>query len=246
MDKKKIKIVHVSAEVAPFSKTGGLADVARSLPEALFKLDHDVRIITPFYGKLIDEKEYNLKMIFKNINVVIDPENSIKVNFWQGKLNGGLPVYFVDIKKYFSKHKRIYGSDKENVRFLTFNVAVLKLLNILELVPDIIHCHDWHSGAQHHAHLCRCPLGAPEPRAACSTRVQAGSGAHCGGAAHFHGLDFGGQPGWPHGPLAALVANRRHRRAGVAHQAAPAVVARRWSGTGCARVSVKYYYKKTC
>ncbi|HNV12246.1 MAG TPA: glycogen/starch synthase [bacterium] len=146
MDKKKIKIIHVSAEVAPFSKTGGLADVARSLPEALFKLDHDVRIITPFYGKLIDEREYNLKMIFKNINVVIDPENSIKVNFWQGKLNGGLPVYFVDIKKYFSKHKRIYGSDKENVRFLTFNVAVLKLLNILELVPDIIHCHDWHSG----------------------------------------------------------------------------------------------------
>lgn len=146
MNNKRIKIIHVSAEVAPFSKTGGLGDVARSLPESLFKLGHDVRIVTPLYGKLIDKEEHSLKLIFKDVNLIIDSENSIKVNFWEGKLNGGLPVYFVEIKKYFSKHKKVYGSDKENIRFLIFNISVLKLLNLLEFSPDIVHCHDWHSG----------------------------------------------------------------------------------------------------
>jgi starch synthase len=146
MSIKKIKVIHVSAEVAPFSKTGGLGDVARSLPKALSNIGHDIKIITPFYGKVIDKNKYNLKLIFKDQKIVIDSENSVKANFWQGELVEGLPVYFVEIKKYFSKHKKIYGSGQENVRFLTFNIASLKLIKLLDLNPDIIHCHDWHSG----------------------------------------------------------------------------------------------------
>jgi starch synthase len=61
---KKLKIVSIAAEVAPFSKTGGLADVAKSLPEALKKLGHEVIIITPLYGQIIDTKKYDLK--FRN------------------------------------------------------------------------------------------------------------------------------------------------------------------------------------
>ena len=53
---KKLKIVHISSEVAPFSKTGGLADVARSLPKAQKRLGHEVIVITPFYGQIIDKK----------------------------------------------------------------------------------------------------------------------------------------------------------------------------------------------
>jgi len=146
MPNKKISVVHVSAEVAPFSKTGGLGDVVKSLPKALFKAGHDIKIITPLYGRIIDIEKYNLKLIFKDVKVIVDSENSVKVNFWQGELIEGLPVYFIENKKYFSKHKRVYGSGQENVRFLIFNVAVLKLLNILDLSPDIIHCHDWHAG----------------------------------------------------------------------------------------------------
>ncbi|MFA7364814.1 MAG: glycogen/starch synthase [Patescibacteria group bacterium] len=146
MSVKKLKVIHVAAEVSPFSKTGGLGDVTRSLPKALFKVGHDISIITPLYGKLIDKEKYKLKLIFKDETIIIDSEHSIKANFWQGEMVEGLPVYFVEIKKYFSKHKRVYGSGQENIRFLVFNIASLKLIKLLNLKPDIIHCHDWHSG----------------------------------------------------------------------------------------------------
>ena len=93
---KKMNIFHIVAEISPFSKTGGLGDVARSLPKALFRLGHQVSVITPLYGRIIDKKKHNLKLIFKDVNVIIDSENSIKVNFWQGQLIDGLPVYFVE------------------------------------------------------------------------------------------------------------------------------------------------------
>ncbi len=143
---KKINVIHIASEVSPFSKTGGLGDVSRSLPKALFRLGHKVSIITPLYGKIIDKKAYNLKLIHQDINVFVDSKNSVKVNFWQGELIDGLPVYFIESKEYFSKYKKIYVSRQDNIRFLVFNVAALRLISLLDDVPDIIHCHDWHSG----------------------------------------------------------------------------------------------------
>ncbi len=143
---KKLKVIHVVSEIAPFSKTGGLGDVARSLPKALFLLGHDVSVITPLYGRLINKEKYNLKIVFKDIKVVVDSENSFRVNFWQGELVEGLKVYFVEIKELFSRYKKIYVPQEDNSRFLVFNLASLKLISLLEEKPDIIHCHDWHTG----------------------------------------------------------------------------------------------------
>ncbi|MFA5162940.1 MAG: glycogen/starch synthase [Patescibacteria group bacterium] len=143
---KKLKIIHISSEVAPFSKTGGLADVARSLPKALHRLGHQVRIITPLYGQMIDKKKNKLKLLFANVPVFLNSAESIKVNYWQSELLPGLPVYFIENKKYFSKHKRLYGSSHENARFLVFNIAALKLISLLKFPADIVHCHDWQTG----------------------------------------------------------------------------------------------------
>lgn len=143
---KKLKIVHIASEVAPFSKTGGLGDVARSLPKALRRLGHDVSIITPLYGRLIDKKERSLKLIFQDVNLRLNSRESIKVNYWQGYLMEDLPIYFVECKQFFSKRKKVYGSARENARFLIFNVASLKLLSLLKKQVDVIHCHDWQTG----------------------------------------------------------------------------------------------------
>ncbi|NCD00752.1 glycogen synthase [bacterium] len=143
---KKLKIVHIASEVAPFSKTGGLGDVARSLPKALKRLGHDVCMITPLYGKVIDKEKYNLKEIFSNVEVFLNSKESVKINYWKGYAMDGLPVYFIENKKYFSRYKNIYGSGKENARFLIFNVAALKLMSLLKEPVDIIHCHDWQTG----------------------------------------------------------------------------------------------------
>lgn len=143
---KILKIVHIVSEVAPFSKTGGLGDVARSLPKSLKRLGHEVCLITPLYAKVIDKKEFNLKPLFTNITLRLNSAESISVNYWQGQLMDDLPIYFVECTKYFSKHKNLYGSSHENARFLVFDVAALKLLSLLKFKADIIHCHDWQTG----------------------------------------------------------------------------------------------------
>lgn len=143
---KKLKIVHIASEVAPFSKTGGLGDVSRSLPKALRRLGQEVIIITPLYGKVIDKKAYKLKILFKGIDLKINSQESVKVNYWRGYLMDDLPVYFVECSKFFSKYKKLYGSKNENAKFLIFSVAALKLLSLLKFSADIIHCHDWQTG----------------------------------------------------------------------------------------------------
>lgn len=143
---KKLKIVSIASEVAPFSKTGGLADVARSLPKALNRLGHEVIVITPFYGQIIDPKKYNLKLIYENIDLYLNSVDKIKVNYWKGYLMKNLPVYFIENKKYFSAKKTLYGSTHENARFLVFDVAALKLISLLGFAADIVHCHDWQTG----------------------------------------------------------------------------------------------------
>lgn len=142
----KLKIVSISSELAPFSKTGGLADVARSLPKALARLGHNVICVTPLYGQVIDKKKYNLKLIYENVRVFLNSGESIVVNYWRGYLMNDLPVYFIENNKYFSRKKALYGSDQENVRFLIFDVAALKLISLLKFEADIVHCHDWQTG----------------------------------------------------------------------------------------------------
>lgn len=143
---KPLKIVHVTSEVAPFSKTGGLGDVARSLPKALSRLGHEVIIITPLYGQVIDKQEYKLEPVFTNVKLRLDSQEEIKVNYWRGQLLRNLPVYFVEYPKYFSRQKQLYVSSHENARFLIFNVATLELLSLLKFPADIIQCHDWQTG----------------------------------------------------------------------------------------------------
>ncbi|MDD5295096.1 MAG: glycogen/starch synthase, partial [Patescibacteria group bacterium] len=143
---KKLKIVHIASEVSPFSKTGGLADVARSLPKAQKRLGHEVVVITPLYGQVIDKKKNGLKLIYDNVKVYLNSKEAVRINYWKGYLMDGLPVYFIENKKYFSQRKAIYGSSHENARFLIFDVAALKLISLLKFEADIVHCHDWQAG----------------------------------------------------------------------------------------------------
>lgn len=146
MAKKKLKIVSVSAELAPFSKTGGLADVARSLPKALKRLGHIVICVTPLYGQVTDKELNKLKLFKKDVEIFLNSKDSVKVNYWKSYLMEDLPVYFIENKKYFSKRKTLYGSSHENARFMIFDAAVLKLISLLKFEVNIVHCHDWQTG----------------------------------------------------------------------------------------------------
>ncbi len=120
----RLKVLLASSEVAPFAKTGGLADVAGSLPLAFEKLGVDVRVIMPKY-----------------ICVKIKGDETV--------IGGGIKVYFVVNDAYFNR-KELYG-DKfgdyhDNLeRFAFFSKEVLARCKEEDFSPDIIHCNDWQS-----------------------------------------------------------------------------------------------------
>ena len=143
---KPLRIVTIASEIAPFAKTGGLADVTRSLSRSLKRLGHEVVAIMPYYGQIIDTKEHELELAFKDVEVWLNSVDRVLVNYWRGELLDGLPIYFIENKKYFSAKKKMYGSSHENARFLIFDVAALKLLSLLKFKAQIIHCHDWQTG----------------------------------------------------------------------------------------------------
>ena len=144
--KKNFKIAVVAAEVAPFSKTGGLADVTGSLPKAFREMKNEVVVITPFYGKIIDQKKYSLSLLEKNFFITLGGKQKVKISLWRGEIEKNLPIYFIEYKRYFSRKQNLYGSAHENSRFAFFDYAVLEILKKINFQPDIMHCHDWHAG----------------------------------------------------------------------------------------------------
>ncbi|MAF24796.1 hypothetical protein CL634_04390 [bacterium] len=143
--RKKLKIAHVSPEVDPFAKTGGLAEVANALPRALHQLKHEVIVITPLHSRITSKKTHSLKKVFTDVEIELSEGLTKKFSCWQGELEPGLPVYFIDHGQYFGQSKQVYGTEHKNARWFFFDLAVIKLLELLEFQADVINCHDWPS-----------------------------------------------------------------------------------------------------
>lgn len=140
-----LTIVSISAELAPYSKAGGLGDVARSLPKALHAFGHRVSVVTPLY-EFIHPSEHRLTQLVSDLLVTLDSHSTFTVNVWKGELEPDLPIYFIDQPRLFGQTKRIYGTPHDNLRFYLFDVATLAVLRALKIAPDILQCHDWHTG----------------------------------------------------------------------------------------------------
>jgi starch synthase len=149
---KGFNVLFVTSEVYPYSKTGGLADISNSLPQALNMMGNEVRIITPKYGSL-DERRLQIHEIKRLKELTLDFNNSkikfsIKSSFLHGK-NTKAQMYLLENQDYF-KNKGIYQNIKtkkdfpnNDERFMFFSKVVLEILEILQWKPDIIHCNDW-------------------------------------------------------------------------------------------------------
>ena len=137
-----MKILYVAAEAVPFAKTGGLADVAGSLPKALKADGVDVRVIMPKFGKIPEAYRNAMEHVY-------DGELPVA---WRKKYVGldkyeldGVTYYFVDNEEYFNR-EGFYGYDDDAERFSFFSRAVLDLLPEVDFWPDVIHTNDWHAG----------------------------------------------------------------------------------------------------
>ena len=145
-ENKKLKILFVSAEVTPYAKTGGLADVAGSLPLALIGKGHDVRIVMPRYKKVVGtlayETDFPVVMDWRKETCVVRKD---AIKFTEKNSNIEVPIYFIDSYQYFEReHMYCYFDEAE--RFAFFAKAVIDMLPKIDFKPDVIHCNDWQSG----------------------------------------------------------------------------------------------------
>mgnify|MGYP000990303797 CR=1 FL=1 len=144
--KSRLKILFISAEVSPYAKVGGLADVAGSLPKALASMGNDVRIAMPRYKKIAAGMSYAadfpVQMDYKNETCIV---REAAMEFKDKGGNKNLPVYFIDNYHYFDRDG-IYGHFDDGERFAFFCKAALEMLPRISFQPDIIHCNDWHTG----------------------------------------------------------------------------------------------------
>jgi starch synthase len=143
-----MRIILASSEVVPFSKTGGLADVASALPAALARRGHEVTIITPRYGS-VDIGAFDLRRRRCRLGITVKGK-AVQGGVLEGTTPDGIPVLFVDQPSYFDR-EGLYGADGKDFddndeRFSFFCRAVLETCRVVGLAPDVIHCNDWQTG----------------------------------------------------------------------------------------------------
>ena len=140
---ESLRIMFLSAEVAPFAKTGGLGDVGGSLPKALRAMGHDVRVFMPAYQKI--EAGYpGVESMPLQLNV---PTGSgvVQGGAFEGRLPGSdVPVYFIAQYSLYNR-PNIYGYQDDAYRFAYFCKASFELTQSIDWQPDVLHAHDWHA-----------------------------------------------------------------------------------------------------
>ena len=134
-----MRVRYVTSEAYPFCKTGGLADVAGSLPPALARSGGEAAVILPLYDRI--GEQWRRQMTFRRY-IYVDLG-------WRHEYCGlfslerqGVTWYFVDNEKYF-RRGRLYGEFDDGERFAFFSHAVIDLLPSLDWMPDVLHCNDW-------------------------------------------------------------------------------------------------------
>src|SRR5450432_2659238 len=140
-----MKILLASSEVHPFSKTGGLADMAGALGKALVRAGHEARIVTPLY-RGIREKFPQMRPVDWQFNLPLGAE-WVQGKLWSLEIENGLTAYFVDQPDFYDRagiYEENHVSYIDNARrFIFFSKCVTHLARYLPWRPDIVHVHDW-------------------------------------------------------------------------------------------------------
>ncbi|HWC52142.1 MAG TPA: glycogen/starch synthase [Chitinophagaceae bacterium] len=138
-----MEIVHVAAECYPVAKAGGLGDVVGALPKYQAELGHVTKVVIPMYRtkflyenqwELVHEGGQNLGPHWFHYSVIKEKNNKL-----------GFDLYLIDINGLLDREK-IYGYEDDNERFVAFQIAFCDWLSKWGHKPDVIHCHDHHTG----------------------------------------------------------------------------------------------------
>ncbi len=141
-----LNILFVSAEVAPFSKTGGLGDVSGALPRYLARRGHDVRVFTPLYSKIqTDGRDFQSVSFLKTLSVALGGRRYRFRIFTAPLPKSDIRIYFVDCPALFHRPGIYTQNADEPVRFALLTHAALLSAQSMGWAPDIAHANDWHT-----------------------------------------------------------------------------------------------------
>ncbi|MCE0483387.1 MAG: glycogen synthase [Methylacidiphilales bacterium] len=134
------KILFVTSECTPLAQTGGLGDAVAGLSKALLKRGHDVRIVMPLYQR-IDRGRYGITFS-RSCCVHFGRGEELWMGIFEGKLDGEVPIWFVDYARYFDR-PALYEGDEDAYRFGVLSKAALQICKDTGFIPDVMHVHDW-------------------------------------------------------------------------------------------------------
>ena len=134
-----MKVLYAASEAVPFCKTGGLADVAGSLPPALAAQGVETAVILPLYRRV--KERFADQLTFLCYDYVDLAWRHAYCGLFSLKKDG-VTWYFLDNEQYFGRPE-LYGCADDGERFGFFSRAVVKMLDHLDFWPDVIHCNDW-------------------------------------------------------------------------------------------------------
>jgi starch synthase len=157
MSNERLRVLYAASEVAGFAKTGGLADVAGSLPRALVERGIDCAVIMPLY-RAVRKTASGLTDTRKRLEIPIGPR-TVAGGLWRGTLpDSDVPIYFVDQPEYFDRDDPATGRSLYQLvqadgkradypdnceRFIFFARAILEAVRLLDLQPHVLHLNDW-------------------------------------------------------------------------------------------------------
>ncbi|MDN6195092.1 MAG: glycogen synthase GlgA [Atopostipes suicloacalis] len=135
-----MKLLFAATECAPFFKSGGLGDVIGALPKELAKKGHEVRVILPYFKKMMPKS-------FKKELTDLD-QFEVELS-WRKQYVGiktlkeeGVRYYFIDNEYYFNRDQ-LYGYGDDAERFAYFQLAAIEMMEVIDYIPDIFHVNDW-------------------------------------------------------------------------------------------------------
>jgi len=141
---EKLRVLLVATEVNPYSKTGGLGDVAGSLPKALRDRDVDIRVVLPKYGSIPGDLLTNAKLL-STFTVHLSWRAQDATILSIDAHGDGDSVYLIENDFYFARDA-VYGYGDDFERFAFFSKASVEMLSHIGFQADILHFNDWHTG----------------------------------------------------------------------------------------------------
>lgn len=140
MAKRKMRILYVTAEAAPYLTVGGLGEVGGTFPRACAALGTEISRVMPCYQGVPGD---TLKVVRDFVVPFGDAFETCILR--QDKAEKQVPTYFLDNARFFYR-EQVYGYPDDGVRFFFFCRAVVEMIKTLRFKPDIVHLNDWHTG----------------------------------------------------------------------------------------------------